>query len=400
MMEITDTSPVVHVEPAEYTRLLGYPRGWVLEGRAEELADWARDWFAEHGRPWLYAREANGFDLHDDAIRIEGAEFASVRLRETLEKASAHSLILAAVSAGPELEEEARKRWDAGHPDEYFFLEVFGSAVVEQLIMLAGARLCEWAETQGMAVLPHYSPGYPEWDVIEQPRLLELLTRRGDLPSSIDALDSGALRPKKSLLAAFGVTRHTERLRRLTELVPCENCSLGGCHYRRAPYRRSLDVASLDPDANYAVNRKALTRWAEERLSLHPREDGGIDALFRYDGTTCTNMGRPLAFQYSVSLGPREAGFPIRDQHCAPAPDDRGHTYMCEYIRDGADLLTEIACEKPLLGRPLNEVLTWTRSASAAGCYCEPESREHKWGLVLETVHYALARMQSRDRSS
>jgi len=397
-MEITDTSPAVSVEPSEYIRLLGYPRGWVLEGRAQELADWARDWYTQNGRPWFYAREASGFDIDNAAIRIEGTQFASARLRATLEKASAHSLILAAVSAGSELEEEAGKRWDAGRPDEYFFLEVFGSAVVEQLTMSVGARLCDWAETQGMAVLPHYSPGYPEWDILEQPRLLKLLTRRG-LPSSINALDSGALRPKKSLLAAFGVTRQTGRFRRLTELVPCENCSLGGCQYRRVPYRRWLDVASLNPDANYAVNTKALKRWAKERLSLHPREDGGVDALFRYDGTTCTNMGRPLAFHYNISLGPREAGFPIRDQRCAPVPGESGHTYMCEYIRD-TGLLEQIASEKPLLGRPLHEVLTWTRSASAAGCYCEPESREHKWGLVLETLHYALARMQSRDRSS
>lgn len=399
-MEITDTSPVVHVEPAEYSRLLGYPRGWVLEGRAQELADWARDWYAQHGRPWFYAREADCFELDGSAIRIEGTEFVSGRLCETLDKAEAHSLILAAVSAGPELEKEAGRRWDAGCPDEYFFLEVFGSAVVEQLTMLAGRRLCDWAETQGMAVLPHYSPGYPEWDILDQPRFLESITRRGDLPSSIDALDSGALRPKKSLLAAFGVTRHTERLRRLSELVPCENCSLGGCQYRRAPHRRPMEVVSLNPDANYAVNTKALKRWAEERLSLHPREDGGVDALFRYDGNTCTNMGRPLAFHYNISLGPREAGFPVREQRCTPAPGDRGHTYMCEYIRDGGPLLDQIASEQPLLGRPLNEVLTWARSVSAAGCYCEPESREHKWGLVLETVHYALARMQSRDRSS
>jgi hypothetical protein len=51
--------------------------------------------------------------------------------------------------------------------------------------------------------------------------------------------------------------------------------------------------------------------------------------------------------------------------------------------------------EKPLNGRPLNDVLTWLRSPSAAGCYCEADSRQHKWGLVLETIHFALAREQS-----
>jgi hypothetical protein len=40
-----------------------------------------------------------------------------------------------------------------------------------------------------------------------------------------------------------------------------------------------------------------------------------------------------------------------------------------------------------------------TASASA-GCYCEPESRLHKWGLVLETIHYALARTgNTKERS-
>ncbi len=39
-----------------------------------------------------------------------------------------------------------------------------------------------------MAVLPHDSPGYPEWDVAEQPRLLEVIknTGNGPLPGELD----------------------------------------------------------------------------------------------------------------------------------------------------------------------------------------------------------------------
>lgn len=157
MKELVDRSPAVNVEAAEYIRLLGYPRGRLLEGRARELADWARAWYAENGRPWIYARTANSFEVGASSVRIEGAEFSSERLRQILQKTEAHSVILAAVSAGPELEREARKLWDGERPDEYFFLEVFGSAVVEHLVAVAGARLCEWAESQQMAVLPHYS---------------------------------------------------------------------------------------------------------------------------------------------------------------------------------------------------------------------------------------------------
>jgi hypothetical protein len=400
-VELANTHAELNVLPEEYVRLLGYRRGWVLEGRALELADWARDWYAKNGRPWFYARQAESFEIDGDSIQIDGVQFTSKRMQSTLQQAEAHSVVLVAVGAGREAEEEAGRRWKDEKPDEYFFLEVFGSAVVEHLATATGARLCDWAEQHGMAVLPHYSPGYPEWDVADQPRLLELMkrTRRETFPSPVEVLDSGMLRPKKTLLAVFGLTRPTERLRRLTDLVPCENCSFGPCQYRRAPYRRApqswgeqvpIRVSVLDHDAEYSVNRRALKRWADERLSLHVNKDGSLDALFRYDGTTCTNMGRPLTFHYNVKLGPRSEGYPIREQRCAPAPGDEGHTLMCQYLDNPSKLMTSIDREKPLVGERLNAVLSWQRNTSAAGCYCDASSRDHKWGLVLETIHYAL----------
>jgi len=283
---------------------------------------------------------------------------------------------------------------------------MYGSAVVERLVTMTGARLCSWAEQQEMAVLPHYSPGYPEWDISEQSRLLGLMTQSGQrrLPSPVEALCSGALRPKKSLLAVFGLTHHVDRVRPLTGLVPCENCSFTPCQYRRAAYVRApessnliglpagsvppLSVSPLNPAAKYGVNTKALKRWASERLSLESRDDGAIDAVFRYDGTTCSNMGRPLTFHYTVKLGPPQHGYLIRGHRCVPAPGDAGHMHMCQY--DNGRLLTAINGDKPLLGQSLDDVLAWQRPDCAAGCYCDPGGREHKWGLVLETIHYAL----------
>jgi hypothetical protein len=404
-IELASTHPELNVLPEEYVRLLGYPRGWTLEGRALELADWARDWYAKNGHPWIYARQAGNFEIKSNSIHIDGIEFTSKRMQATLQQAEAHSVILVAVGAGSEAEEEARLRWEDEKPDEYFFLEIFGSAVVEHLVTAIGARLCDWAEKREMAVLPHYSPGYPEWDIAEQPRLLELMkrTRREPFPSSVEVFDTGMLCPKKTLLAVFGLTHHTDRLRRLTDLIPCENCSFGPCQYRRAPYRRAprswgeqvpVRVAVLDPEAEYTVNRRALRRWAEERLSLHMNQDGSLDALFCYDGTTCTNMGRPLTFHYNVKIGPRAEGYPIWEQRCAPAPGDEGHSLMCQYLDNPSQLMAAIDREKPLDGERLNAVLSWQRKPSAAGCYCEASSRDHKWGLVLETIHYALVQKE------
>ena len=407
--EMSDPRPRVRVLEAEYRRLLGYPKDHELTGRALELADWARDWYAAHGRPWWYARQAP-VALEDGRVRIESASFTSSRLYASLLEAGAESAMLVAVGAGDECERESRRLWEDGKPDEYFFLEVYGSAVVEALVVAASFRLCEWADGRRLAILPHYSPGYPDWDIAEQGRLKDLigLQRRPELPGTVEVLASGMLRPKKSLLAVFGATPQVERVQRLTSLVPCANCALVGCRYRRAAYRHPMrqveavhpgpeaaageqGTAPLTRAARYSVSADVLGRWAKQRLRLRVLADRSVEATFRYDGTTCSNMGRPLAFEYVIRLAPPEDGYRITDLHCAPAPGDDGYTYMCAYLEDPDDIMRAIASEQPLLGHPLDAVLQWARGRGVAGCYCAAPSREHKWGLALETLHYALS---------
>jgi len=106
---------------------------------------------------------------------------------------------------------------------------------------VASGRICGWADENQMAVLPHFSPGYSGWNIAEQVPLWNLFRKNfsGDFPGELEVLDSGMLRPKKSLLAVMGLTRDLEKARRFSRLIPCENCSLAGCQYRRAAYRRA-----------------------------------------------------------------------------------------------------------------------------------------------------------------
>jgi hypothetical protein len=241
-MEFADASPPVEVAPAEYLRLLGYPRNYVLAERSLELAGASREWYARHGRPWLYARETESLEIANGTVTIDGVPFASRRLETTLQRAEAHAVFLVAAGAGPEAEEQADRLWREEKPDEYFFLEVFGSAVVEHLITAAGARLCAWADERGMAVLPHSSPGYAQWNIAQQAALLRLIQSGGHaLPRKLEALDSGALLPKKSQLGVFGLTRHAALVERLTDLVPCRSCSFAPCQFRRVPYVRACN---------------------------------------------------------------------------------------------------------------------------------------------------------------
>lgn len=70
----------------------------------------------------------------------------------------------------------------------------------------------------------------------------------------------------------------------------------------------------------YSINIRALRRWSRERLTLRHGDDLRIRAEFRFEGSTCSNMGRPLAFVYSVTLAPDSAGYRLLEMNCAPAP--------------------------------------------------------------------------------
>jgi hypothetical protein len=57
-------------------------------------------------------------------------------------------------------------------------------------------------------------------------------------------------------------------------------------------------------------------------------------------------------------------------------------------------MLETVAAEAPLLGRPLDEVLSWNRPRYPSGCYCNTLARDHKWGLALEVLHFALSHQE------
>ena len=390
--ELADSVPAVAVEETEYRRLLGYPRAHVPGARAAELAAGARHWYAENGQPWVYMREVE-LRVSGGALQLDGVEFNSSQLHGHLRNAGAEHALLLAVSAGLGCEEHARQLWAEEKPDEYFFLEVLGSAVVEHLVATSSGRICELAD---------------------QKKLFDLIARGSSkpFPGPLEVLTSGMLKPKKSLLAVIGLAPRAGRSA-ISAQVPCTDCAFSPCGYRRAPYRHASlqsEVSVLSGSgpaqkttefpltregASYTVNLRALRKWADERVQLQALPDGSLVAKFRFDGTTCKNQGQPLAFDYTVTLSSPDDGYMILNADCRPAPGDSGHTLMCTYVSDSKGLMQAIAEEKPLLGRPLNAVLGWKRNAAPSGCHCSADSRTHKWGLALEAIHFALARTKT-----
>lgn len=200
-MNGVETSFRPTVGDAEFKRFLRFPPRRRLEGPLADNAAWARAWFATHARPWFSTREVPVTVAPATGVFIADRLFGGPELAKRF--AGIERAVAVAASAGPELDAETAARWAQDEPDRYFFLESYGAAVVEGLLAEAGRRLASRARHH--TVLPHYCPGFPGWAAGEAPAFHAQITAEGALPGPLEVLPTGALRPKKSQLALFGL---------------------------------------------------------------------------------------------------------------------------------------------------------------------------------------------------
>lgn len=139
----------------------------------------------------------------------------------------------------------------------------------------------------------------------------------------------------------------------------------------------------------YTFPPRALRRWSTQHLQLQHEVDGGVTAVFRLDGTTCGHY--PITMHYTVRLGAASDGWMIRQLNVAPAPDDDGYERQCAAASDPEGLRDDLLSERPCLGQPLADAVAWAPETTPAGCLCTAASRAHKWRMVFQTLHYALA---------
>ena len=244
MNDICNLSPVLadianRVPEIEFKRTLGIPLGLDVDERTQKYMKEARATFAEEAHPWVHAQPCEISSIDGGKIRLDGGvELSCKPLASKLNGAGAHMVVVVAVSAGAAISAHCDRLWQANRPDEAFILDALATNVVEQLSLRAGMQLCDWGEPTGMAAIPHYSPGYKGWNILEHLVILPMLMAKQPFPDSLEVLESGMLKPKKSQIAVFGMTKHTERILRLPGLCPCLGCSLENCAYRRAPQRQ------------------------------------------------------------------------------------------------------------------------------------------------------------------
>ena len=117
-------------------RHLGLPAEAEWDDAMSSRAAAASEWYSKHGTPWTLRRGARISEIGDASIELEaGARLSSRLLADGLRDAAAHTLVVAAISAGPEVEREIERLWKVGRPDEAMFLSAWAISVVEHFAL-------------------------------------------------------------------------------------------------------------------------------------------------------------------------------------------------------------------------------------------------------------------------
>lgn len=183
------------------------------------------------------------------------------------------------------------------------------------------------------------------------------------------------------MLAIFGLTRHTDLTRRLTNLIPRNNCSHPNCTYRKAPYqmpehRFKIDSArqagknekaKAGPEINspltrkgeYACDRSALKHWGDERMKVTSRRTDPFPPASHSPAAPAVTWATRWRLIFLVNLSPATDSYKIIDSGCVPVEGHEGYKKMCSYIEKGDGHLALIQREGPELDRPLDDILKW-----------------------------------------
>ncbi|MCC5833455.1 MAG: hypothetical protein JJU20_01865 [Opitutales bacterium] len=200
-MKAFETCTAPEVPEATYKRFLRFPPTRALEGAMAEAADWARNWYAEYGRPWIAHTAVEMEIKNGQQLVVEGLPMGDARIAQFFGRVSGEGRLVFAC-AGIEAEHEAQRLWDADEPDTYYFLEAYSAAVTESLLTRLRAQL--QARESAHTWTSHRCPGHGKWNILDNLQLLRIARQSLELPLEVEVLQSGMLRPKKSLLGLMG----------------------------------------------------------------------------------------------------------------------------------------------------------------------------------------------------
>lgn len=229
-MQVLDDLPLA-IDPAEVLRFQGYKAGRDVPSadvRAlfeEALAQGRRLMAPRAVARWMRATgDADGLDVEGERLAIPGigARWGAVE-----------HVAAAVCTVGEALERRVAALWEARELPLASMLDSVGSGAVESLAEYVNDLLCQQG-LPALRVTNRISPGYGEWDVVEQRCLFRLCPGNA---IGVVLNETCVMTPGKSisLLVGAGVDARVDHY-----FSQCARCWMRACAYRRGPALASV----------------------------------------------------------------------------------------------------------------------------------------------------------------
>jgi hypothetical protein len=209
----------VEVTPGEVYRYLGYGSNSRRSRRAETLLD--EMW--EGALALLHPRGAYRI--------VDRAAATAAGMPD-----AGGEVGVAVCTVGGELEEVSAACVVQGRLLDALLLDAVGSAAADAAADSLNLALCTVAREEGWYTAPRVSPGYGQWDVAFQSRLLALLPAAA---LGISLTPGQMMVPRKSV--SFAVCFADRPPAEHRPGAACERCGLERCRHRIAPFRGGVE---------------------------------------------------------------------------------------------------------------------------------------------------------------
>jgi len=226
MQIVEDVQP--RIVTNELARLMGDRKHQGLSRRLSTKVERVTRSFGELMEPRFAYRRLRLESAGHGVVRLEdGLEFRGGRMARALGEADEVVCFLATL--GEEVDLEIGRLFRENRLAEGYILDALGSVAVENLVEQFHRQTEDESRKSSRGVTLRFSPGYCDWPITDQARLLSLFDTAA---LGVKLQDSCLIHPRKSVSGVFGVTRPGQALHQAPH-NPCLACAKTDCFARR-----------------------------------------------------------------------------------------------------------------------------------------------------------------------
>lgn len=218
----------IHINPKIISRLMGIETEIIPEPYNEFIETEIREISGYQNIKGGYViSDKIEIDPSGETFVFEGEKFmAGKQVVNYLKKSE--QLALFTCTAGEEVSIRSKRLMASGNLLEGYITDLFGSVIVEEAMSIIHEKITADLAAKGLKTTNRYSPGYCEWNVVEQHKLF------GFFPAGfcgVRLTDSALMSPIKSVSGVIGIGKDV----RFHKYV-CNECTNLNCIYRNLKY--------------------------------------------------------------------------------------------------------------------------------------------------------------------